>query len=253
MNAAAVLTADALRNELGIEVRTFQKRWAKILGYSYRASKECESKEIAAMRQAYAKKVTKVSMVVGNQFESPQVNVPAASMPTKEIHENRSLTSSKPQVKVPAAMNQKKDYQRIALLSAFILPTIASVSNTLIVSHALSGNIITSIAITGVASASSLLFLFAGAKGVSSWVVIALTLGFEAFCNSASVFKALMGSMSYSISTVSGEPSEFLQMVSVFTNSDHQDTATIIAIFTAVMICFAQTSAIFELKKTKKQ
>jgi hypothetical protein len=62
----------------------------------------------------------------------------------------------------------------------------------------------------------------------------------------------LMGSMSYSISTVSGEPSEFLQMVSVFTNSDHQDTATIIAIFTAVMICFAQTSAIFELKKTKQ-
>jgi hypothetical protein len=251
MNAAAAITADGLRNQLGIEVRTFQKRWAKVLGYSYRASKQCEAIEIQAMREAYAKRVTKVSMVVGNQFDSPQVNVPAASMPDKEIHE-RSLTSSKPQVKVPAAMNKGKDYQRIALLSAFILPTLASVSNTLIVSHALSGNIITSIAITGVASASSLLFLFAGAKGISSWVVVALTLGFEAFCNSASVFKALMGTMSYSISTVSGEPSEFLQMVSVFTNSDHQDTATIIAVFTAVMICFAQTSAIFELKKTKK-
>jgi len=251
MNAAASQTADQLRIELGCEIRTFQKRWLKVLGYSYRASKECTQQEIQAMRIAYAKKVTRASHVGAAKVEGEQEGKPAPSSSKKTIHESGNLTNTKPIPKVGSAMVKAKDinYNKAALFAAFIIPTIASVSNTLVVSHALSGNIITSIAITGVASASSLLFLFAGTRGIASWIVVALTLGFEAFCNSASVFKALMGTMAYSISTVSGEPSEFLQMVSVFTNSDHQDTGKAIAIFTAAMICFAQTSAIYELRK----
>lgn len=139
--------------------------------------------------------------------------------------------------------------RRNCLIVALVIPTLASITNTLYVSHALSNNLATGILITGVASATSLLFLWAGVQGVGAWLIVAATLGFEAFCNACSVFKALMGSMAYSITTVSGKPSEFLDMVSNFTGRDHQDAATWMAIFTAAMICGAQVTAIYELKK----
>ena len=135
------------------------------------------------------------------------------------------------------------------LISALIIPTLASVTNTFTVSHALSSSQSTAALITGVASATSLLFLWAGVRGIGAWFVVAATLGFEGFCNACAVFTSLMGSMAYSLTTVSGQPSHFLDMVATFTGKDHQDVATVVAYFTAAMICGAQVSSIYELKK----
>ena len=93
----------------------------------------------------------------------------------------------------PATTNNKA--RRNCLIVALVIPTLASITNTLYVSHALSNNLATGILITGVASATSLLFLWAGVQGVGAWLIVAATLGFEAFCNACSVFRALMGSM----------------------------------------------------------
>lgn len=79
--------------------------------------------------------------------------------------------------------------------------------------------------------------------------MVAATLGFEGFCNACAVFTSLMGSMAYSLTTVSGQPSHFLDMVATVTGKDHQDVATVVAYFTAAMICGAQVSSIYELKK----
>ena len=146
----------------------------------------------------------------------------------------------------PTATN----YWRLALLStALILPTAASVTNTFRVSHALSNSELTGALITGVASLTAILFLLAGVRGWFAVIVVAVTIGFEAFCNAVSVFKALMGSMAYYLTRVSGQPSQFLDMVSNFTGRDHQDCATITAVFVALMIAAAQVAAIQQIRK----
>lgn len=225
-----------LRTRLGVSERAFQTMWKRKLEYPFSAKKVCTKMEVEVMELAYSRpELSKKKMKrVGRKAASNVVPPTAVVLDKIEV------------VEASVVFNR---FRTPALFVAFIIPTIASVSNTFLVSHALSGNAYTSAALTGVASATSILFLWAGVKGATSWGVVLLTLGFEAFCNAASVFKSLMASLAYSITTVSGKPSDFLDMVSNFTGLDHQDVAKGIAYLVAVMIASAQVSSLYELKK----
>lgn len=228
---AAGETGTQLRERLRVKERAFQAMWKRTLGYAFNANKICTPEEVEVMEGKYIGKKMKR---VGRKAASNVVPPTAVILDKIEV------------VEASVVFNK---FRTPALFVAFIIPTIASVSNTFLVSHALSGNAYTSAALTGVASATSILFLWAGVKGATSWAVVLLTLGFEAFCNAASVFKSLMASLSYSITTVSGKPSDFLDMVSNFIGRDHQDVAKGIAYLVAVMIASAQVSSLYELKK----
>ena len=237
-------TGRQLRERLRVKERAFQTMWKRTFDYSFRANEICTEEEVAVMEMKYAGKG-------GNKKE----NLMRAE-PTAVRNKAGKTPASNVEPVVPAKEQSdilqpkgKSKTRVVILVVALLTPTLASISNTFLVSHALSNSASTAALITGVASTTSLLFLWAGVRGVGAWFVVAATLGFEAFCNACSVFKSVMGTMAYSLTTVSGKPSDFLDMVANFTGKDHQDVGTGIAIFTALMICGAQVSAIYELKK----
>lgn len=229
-----------LRVGFPIGDRAFELRFAKLCGRNFATNRICTPEEVQKMEAAYPSKQENLKRVMAE--EKPVAKeLPAPSKPRK-----KRIDWKKVRLSVMAKMPKVRT---AVLLSSMVIPTLASVSNTFSVSHALSNSPSTAALITGVASATSLLFLWAGVKGVGAWFVVAATLGFEAFCNACAVFTSLMGSMAYGLTTVSGKPSSFLEMVATFTGKDHQDAATWIACFTAAMICGAQVSALYELKK----
>jgi hypothetical protein len=219
-------TGRDLRDRRGVTSRTIERHWLSLFGTPFSIRAHYDADTVAAYEAEYPQKVE----------QSKSGATPA-----------RIKVSAAPGVKVSPVAFEKARYA--CLLTAFLAPTLASVSTTFMVSHAMSGNGITGAAITIVASATSLLFLWAGVRSYGSIAVVLLTLGFEGFCNAVSVFKWLMADLAYYLNETLGKPSEFLDMVSNFTNSDHKDVATGMAILVAVMICAAQVSALYELKK----
>lgn len=231
---------ERLNEGYGMTLRNFQERFNGKNEVRFSMRREVTAKEREIMEALYPRKTENLKRV---QAEEKPVakELPAPSKPRK-----KRIDWKKVRLSVMAKMPKVRT---AVLLSSMVIPTLASVSNTFSVSHALSNSPSTAALITGVASATSLLFLWAGVKGLGAWLVVAGTLGFEAFCNACAVFTSLMGSMAYGLTTVSGKPSNFLEMVATFTGKDHQDAATWIACFTAAMICGAQVSALYELKK----
>lgn len=219
------------RGELsGSARRNIERRWSRLFNQSFSVFDTYDMETVAIYEAAFpvdSKEKMKRTIPIVRELKAGK---------TPEPNE------------VPVNLGRTK-WQYACLLFAFIAPTVASVSTTFMVSHAMSGNMVTSMAITAVASSTSLLFLWAGVSSIGGYIVVLSTLGFEGFCNAASVFKWLMGDLAYSLTTVSGKPSEFLAMVANFTGRDHQDVATWMAVFTAAMICAAQVSALYELKK----
>ena len=224
--------------------RAFELRFAKLCGRNFATNRICTKGEIEKMEAAYPIQEDKMK----RGFETPEPKVVPAALTVKKQSAATKAVSKWAEKVIKRAV-EALTLRNICLLSALIIATIASVSNTLKVSHALSGDATTGLAITGVASAIPILFLFANSKGLESWVVVLLTLGFEAFCNAASVFNTLMGSMAYLLTTVVGKPSPFLDMVAYFTNCDHADLARILSCFVASMILIAQVSSLWQLKK----
>lgn len=219
------------RGELsGSARRNIERRWSRLFNQSFSVFDTYDMETVAIYEAAFpvdSKEKMKRTIPIVRELKAGKTPEPEAAPVNLEDNSTR----------------------KYVLISALIIPTLASVTNTFTVSHALSSSQSTAALITGVASATSLLFLWAGVRGIGAWFVVAATLGFEGFCNACAVFTSLMGSMAYSLTTVSGQPSHFLDMVATFTGKDHQDVATVVAYFTAAMICGAQVSSIYELKK----
>jgi len=216
-------TCDELRERMGIKVRTMQRRWRDVFGVPYSARKIATLAEVAEIERLYKKHFRPAQR---KKAEKP-VFAPV----------------------LKAAKKVEINWRKLPVFACFIIPTGASISNTINVSHSLSGSAVTGLFITGVASLTAILMIFGRVRNFFSWVVVAITLAFEAFCNAVTVFKSLMQSMAYGLSTVIGKPSEFLDMVATFTGKDHHDTGVALAVFTAAMICIVQVAALYELKK----
>lgn len=220
-------TVEELAGQYGIKVETVRKSWAR-KGYGqWRRTTVPSPEQVAALfpvsaRPAVPKK-SKVKEVGAKQ-------VKAAKAAAAKLIEGVTVRQG-------------------VLLIAFVLPTLASVSNTINVAHSMSGSALTGLAIMGVVSATPLLFLFAGNTSWTAIPVVLFALAFEAFCNAASIFRSVMGDMAYSLTTVSGKPTAFLDMVATFTGRDHQDVATGISLAAALLIGAVQVVSLYELKK----
>jgi len=214
------------------------------------------NKNVESVRRTWSRKI-------GGQFDRTAIPTPeqvailfpvsASPVLSKKEKTAKAKAVGAKQVKaakaLAAGLVQKVTVRQFVLLIAFILPTLASVSNTINVAHSMSGSALTGLAIMGVVSATPLLFLFAGRTTNWAIPVVLFALAFEAFCNAASIFRSVMGDMAYSLTTVSGKPTAFLDMVATFTGSDHQDVATTIALITALLIGLVQVVSLYELKK----
>ena len=175
--------------------------------------------------------------------------VPPPIHPKKAKVKQAAAKQVKAAKAVAAKLIERVTVRQGVLLIAFVLPTLASVSNTINVAHSMSGSALTGYAIMGVVSATPLLFLFAGNTSWTAIPVVLFALAFEAFCNAASIFRSVMGDMAYSLTTVSGKPTAFLDMVATFTGRDHQDVATGISLAAALLIGAVQVVSLYELKK----
>lgn len=220
-------TLENLAGQHGVKMDTVLKRWAR-KGYGQFSRTTVPSPEqVAALFPVSALPVT----------------------PKKPKAKEAGAKQIKAAKAVAAKLIERVTVRQGVLLIAFVLPTLASVSNTINVAHSMSGSALTGLAIMGVVSATPLLFLFAGNTSLAAIPVVLFALAFEAFCNAASIFRSVMGDMAYSLTTVSGKPTAFLDMVATFTGRDHQDVATGISLAAATLIGAVQVISLYELKK----
>ena len=220
-------TLEDLAGQYGIKVETVRKSWAR-KGYGqFNRTTVPSHEQVAALFPVSARPVTPKKP---KAKEGGAKQVRAAKIAAVKLIEKITVRQG-------------------VLLIAFVLPTLASVSNTINVAHSMSGSALTGYAIMGVVSATPLLFLFAGNTSLAAIPVVLFALAFEAFCNAASIFRSVMGDMAYSLTTVSGKPTAFLDMVATFTGRDHQDVATVISLAAAALIGAVQVVSLYELKK----
>lgn len=139
-------------------------------------------------------------------------------------------------------------WQTAALAAAFILPTIASVTNTYKVSHQLSSDSRVALAIAVMMSFVPALFIMAGVRWTSVIVSCGVVI-FEAFCNLSAIYIALMAGMQYVFGQPRGECSSFLQTVCRLAESDYRATAFWLGLSVAIIIAVTQLTAFFELRK----
>jgi len=239
----------------------------KKMGHVHIQDTAVQEQTIADLCGQFNKKVETVrrtwSRKIGGQFDRTAIPTPeqvailfpvsAVPVISKKEKTAKAKAVGAKQVKVAKAiaawLAQKFTARQVVLLIAFILPTLATMSNTINVAHSMSGSALTGLAIMGVVSATPLLFLFAGKTTNWAIPVVLFALAFEAFCNAASIFRSVMGDMAYSLTTVSGKPTAFLDMVATFTGRDHQDVATVISLTAAMLIGSVQVISLYELKK----
>ena len=266
-------TGDALRVRLGVQVRTFQKNWKKELGYAYDSRKVVTDFEREAMEKRFAayhdegtvKRVRTLKVdpelfdVVVNLGQK-KAEISPLNIATKpgEVRENFTGSIAKDQAVsafgwiVDRLKSVSISTESLAAWAMFIVPTIASIRNTVHVSGAFSGDYGTALLITATISGTGILWIMSRKRvGWGDMAGIFVFQLFEAFSNMVQVFKTLMGSMSYALTTVSGTPSELLDMVATVTGSDHRDTAVFLAFGVALFVLAAQIKGLLLIKSQK--
>lgn len=236
-------TGGDLRVRLGIQPRTFQKVWKRTFGYSFDSSRIVTDAELSAIEAKY--------LNLGKPESKPQ-SKPKIKPAIIE------KPKAKPQYLVSVigyiwAAFKSISTELLAAWAMFLIPTIASIRNTVSVSGAFSGSHETALLITATISGTGILWIMSRKKiGWGDMAGIFFFQLFEAFSNTVQVFKTLMGTMSYGLTTVSGSPSEMLDMVAVTTRSDHRDTAILLACMVAFFILAAQVKGLLLIKSMKK-
>jgi len=245
-------TGGAFRVRLGVQPRTFQKVWKRTFGYPFESGRVVTPSELESMEAKYlkpieekpepkprAKREPKQVEIHGKDAGSPAID--AATIITEKA---KGIAGS-----IKAAVT----IEGFAAWAMFLLPTIASIRNTVSVSGAFSGDYTTSLLITATVSITGILWIVSRAN-VSGWDILGILVFqvFEAFCNTAQVFKTLMAEMAYGMTIVSGKPSELLDMVATLTNKDHRDTAIILALGVSAFILAAQIKGLLLIKSLKK-
>ena len=150
---------------------------------------------------------------------------------------------------IPEVKPRKNYGQIIALAVAFVLPTVASMSNTYKVSHYLSNDATTSLCIMLVLSATPVLFMMGNVSRAVYWAVGGGVILVECFFNLSATYIALMGGMTYIFGQPTGVCSPFLDTVCRVTNGGYQQTALWLGLVVAVSIAATQLAAFYELKK----
>jgi len=244
-------TGGAFRVRLGVQPRTFQKVWKRTFGYPFDSGRFVTALELEAMEAKYLKVTEeKPEPKPRAKREPKQVEIPGKDAP-KEIETANQITESVKQI--AGSIKGAVTVEAFAAWAMFLIPTIASIRNTVSVSGAFSGDYTTSLLITATVSITGILWIVSRAN-VSGWDILGILVFqvFEAFCNTAQVFKNLMAEMAYGMTIVSGKPSELLDMVATLTNKDHRDTAIILALGVSAFILAAQIKGLLLIKSLKK-
>ncbi len=231
-------TGGQLRERLGIQPRTFQKNWLAEFGTSFDSRRTVTLDEARRMESRFAEKGKRSRQPYPKQIQKPE------------------KAKEEPKPKQAAAVHLPTvDGFQLRVFSAwalFLLPTAASFLNTVSVSGAFSQDKTTALLITVTVSAAGIFWILS--KPSLSWgdvIGVIAFQGIETFSNFAQTNKSLMGTMSYGISTVTGEPSELLNMVAVVTNSDHRATSVALAGAFSLFLLAAQVKGILLIKEIK--
>lgn len=239
-------TGDALRVRLGVQPRTFQKVWKRTFGYPFDSRRMVTGAELEAMEAKY---LVKQEVKPEQIKKRKQAKLPIQDNSVKPKEEIAQKAASEILTIVRGGVNT----ENLAAWAMFLIPTIASIRNTVSVSGAFSGSHETALLITATISGTGILWIMSRKKvGWGDMAGIFVFQIFEAFSNMVQVFKTLMGSMAYGLTTVSGKPSELLDMVATTTQSDHRDTGLILALGVAIFILAAQVKGLLLIKAMKQ-
>lgn len=237
-------TGDALRVRLGVQPRTFQKVWKRTFGYPFDSRRIVTGAELEAMEAKYLVK-QEVKPDTLKKRKPQKANQDIQIKPKEEIAQAAS--------EILTIVRGGVNTENLAAWAMFLIPTIASIRNTVSVSGAFSGSHETALLITATISGTGILWIMSRKKvGWGDMAGIFVFQLFEAFSNMVQVFKNLMGSMAYGLTTVSGKPSELLDMVATTTQSDHRDTGLILALGVAIFIFAAQVKGLLLIKAMKQ-
>jgi len=245
-------TGGSLRVRLGVQPRTFQKVWKRTFGYAFESGRIVSPFELYEMETKYLKPIEeKPEPKPRAKREPKQVETPGNNAGHSSIETANRVTEM--YNGIVAAIKSRVTMQAFAAWAMFLIPTIGSIRNTVSVSGAFSGDYTTSLLITATISITGILWIVSRSK-VSWWDLCGILIFqiFEALCNTAQSFKSLMGSMAYGLTTVSGKPSDLLDMVATLANKDHRDTAVLLAFGVSSFILAAQIKGLILIKGIKK-
>lgn len=209
-------TQAQLRDRLGVNPRTMQRRWRDIFGVSFASGSVATSEQVATMEEIFSGKTARV------------VSYKSAK--------NETIITVKGDInqeELPAKPIPNPWFLRIPLASA----TIASVANMwLICLHLSDGDKFSAGVMTAVFSGSALCFI--AARAVSFWpsLVMWVLIGFEAFTNTTGVYYGLLGR--------TGTPTRFLGMVTDILNTGTHYTAIGLGATMAIIIGAVQIVSI---------
>lgn len=244
-------TGGAFRVRLGVQPRTFQKVWKRTFGYPFDSGRFVTALELEAMEAKYLKSIEeKPEPKPRAKREPKQVEIPGQDLIAGHEVSNQITETAK---QIAGSIKGAITIEAFAAWAMFLIPTIASIRNTVSVSGAFSGDYTTSLLITATVSITGILWIISRPKiSRSDMAGILVFQIFEAFSNMVQVFKNLMGGLSYSLTTTIGKPSELLDMVATLTNKDHRDTAVILALGVALFILAAQVKGLLLIKGLRK-
>lgn len=242
--------------ELAAEMQVTPER----VGQLFRAFRDGKHPHFAGRFNRFAElSPIQAAVLRGEDLELPATKIESESVAHVATNVSGNLDTGRSNEAAPKEFKRVQwrfkmpTIEAIAAWAMFLIPTLASIRNTVSVSGGLSGDYQTAMLLTATISGTGILWIVSRKK--VSWGDMAgifVFQLFEAFSNMVQVFKTLMGSMSYGITTVSGTPSDLLDMVAVTTRSDHRDTAIILAIGVALFVLAAQVKGLLLIKNLKK-
>ena len=218
-------TQAQLRDRLGINPRTMQRRWLATFGASFCSQDVATPEQIATMEAVFSgQKVEVVSKPMATK---------TAQIVVESTADDEVKASDTDQIQAP-----NKAYVYLPLIAA----SVASIKNMWLICYHLSdGDMIASIALTAVFAGSAMSFILSNMSGPWLKAVVYLLLIFEAFTNTTGVYYGLLGR--------TGAPTRFLGMVTDILQSGTHWTAIGLGVAMAILIGAVQIISIKSLIK----
>lgn len=153
-------TGDALRVRLGVQPRTFQKVWKRTFGYAFDSRRIVTGAELEAMEAKYLVKQEVKPEPAKRRKPSNTEN------PKKQLQEPQEEIAQKAarETAFGKIVRGDMDTERLAAWAMFLIPTIASIRNTVSVSGAFSGSHETALLITATISGTGILWIMSRKK-----------------------------------------------------------------------------------------
>lgn len=230
MSAQTELTAAMYCEQNNVKPDAVRMKLARAGVRGFSAQMILTPEHLAVLNGGRKRSITKVHV-------NPAVKVSTGT----SINEARLMMTKSPAavVKSPAGFNSKT----IGMYGLMLMPLAVSIQNMHQINLEMSGMEVKALGMTGLFSILPAAFVVFNLRGLFAAIVTAALIGYEAFCNSVTVFNWLTGFGK------GDTPIPFLWKVCEFTGTEQYGTARFLAVGFSLMVAAAFYAVVINLKK----